>query len=56
MTPVDTRAAIDRFLTSPGLSDATRRAYRFDLDPFADWLDARGAASSTTSSSRSTPT
>jgi len=43
MTPVDTRAAIDRFLTSPGLSDATRRAYRFDLDPFADWLDARGA-------------
>jgi site-specific recombinase XerD len=43
MSPVDTRAAIDRFLASPGLSDATRRAYRFDLEPFADWLGARGA-------------
>jgi site-specific recombinase XerD len=38
---VDTRAAIERFLASPSLSDATRRAYRFDLDPFADWLEAR---------------
>jgi site-specific recombinase XerD len=40
---VDTRAAIDRFLASPGLGEATRRAYRFDLDPLADWLDSRGA-------------
>ncbi len=40
---MDTRAAIDRFLASPGLGEATRRAYRFDLDPLADWLEARGA-------------
>jgi integrase/recombinase XerC len=39
---VDTRAAIERFLASPSLSEATRRAYRFDLRPFADWLDGRG--------------
>jgi site-specific recombinase XerD len=38
---VDTRTAIDRFLTSPSLSDATRRAYRVDLDEFADWLRRR---------------
>jgi site-specific recombinase XerD len=40
---VETRAAIERFLASPSLSAATRRAYRFDLEPFADWLDGRGA-------------
>jgi site-specific recombinase XerD len=40
---VETRAAIDRFLDSPGLSEATRRAYRFDLEPFAAWLEGRGA-------------
>ena len=39
---MDTRAAIDRFLSSPGLSDATRRAYRSDLESFARWLDRRG--------------
>jgi len=39
---VETRAAIERFLASPSLSDATRRAYRFDLDPFAAWLAHRG--------------
>jgi integrase/recombinase XerC len=39
---VDTRAAIERFLRSPGLSDATRRAYRSDLESFAGWLDRRG--------------
>jgi site-specific recombinase XerD len=38
---VDTRAAIERFLASPSLSEATRRAYRFDLEPFADWLEGR---------------
>jgi site-specific recombinase XerD len=32
---------IERFLASPGLSDATRRAYRFDLEPFAHWLGER---------------
>ena len=37
------RAAIERFLASPGLGDATRRAYRFDLEPFAAWLDKQGA-------------
>ena len=44
MPGVDTRSAIERFLASPSISDATRRAYRFDLDPFAEWLDARGLA------------
>jgi site-specific recombinase XerD len=38
---VDTRDAIERYLASPGLSDATRRSYRFDLEPFADWLGRR---------------
>jgi site-specific recombinase XerD len=38
---VDSRAAIERFLASPSLSDATKRAYRFDLEPFADWLEGR---------------
>ena len=33
-----TQAAIDRFLASPGLSDATRRAYGADLRDFAAWL------------------
>src|SRR5437762_917600 len=36
--------AIERFLASPGLGEATRRAYRFDLEPFAAWLEKRGAA------------
>src|SRR5437588_2985555 len=38
---MDTRKAIDRFLGSPSLADATRRSYRFDLEPFANWLEAR---------------
>jgi site-specific recombinase XerD len=33
---------IDRFLESPSLSDATRRAYRVDVREFAAWLDRRG--------------
>jgi site-specific recombinase XerD len=41
---VQARAAIERFLDSPGLGEATRRAYRFDLEPFAAWLDKQGAA------------
>jgi site-specific recombinase XerD len=32
---------IERFLASPALSDATRRAYRTDLEQFARWLDGR---------------
>ena len=39
---MDTWAAIDRFLASPALAHATRRSYRFDLEPFGDWLEARG--------------
>jgi site-specific recombinase XerD len=36
--------ALERFLASPSLSEATRRAYRFDLEPFVAWLDARKTA------------
>ena len=32
---------IERFLGSPRLADATRRSYRFDLEPFAGWLAQR---------------
>ena len=39
---MDTRAAIDRFLRSQSLSEATRRAYRHDLDEFASWLRPNG--------------
>jgi integrase/recombinase XerC len=39
---VDTRTELKRFLASPGLSDATRRAYGFDLEPFSAWLERRG--------------
>jgi site-specific recombinase XerD len=39
---MDTEAAIDRFLESGGLSEATRRAYASDLRAFAEWLDLRG--------------
>jgi len=41
---VDTAAALDRFLASPALSDATRRAYRADLRDFGDWLAEQGLA------------
>ena len=36
------RAAIDRFLQSPSLGEATRRTYRVDVEEFARWLDERG--------------
>jgi len=39
---VDTRAAVDRFLANPALSDATRRSYRSDLSEFASWLTSQG--------------
>jgi site-specific recombinase XerD len=42
MDRLDLRTAIDRFLSSPSLSDSTRRAYGFDLRDFAEWLDAEG--------------
>jgi site-specific recombinase XerD len=38
---VDTRAAADRFLASPALSDATRRAYGGDVGEFCMWLEER---------------
>ena len=39
---MDTRAQVDRFLQSPSLAEATRRAYRGDLGEFAAWLERRG--------------
>ena len=39
---VDTDTATERFLAGPGLSDATRRAYRSDLRDFVRWLDESG--------------
>jgi site-specific recombinase XerD len=41
---METRAAIDRFLASPALSEATRRAYGTDLVEFASWLRSREAS------------
>ena len=41
---MDARAAADRFLASPALSEATRRAYRGDLEEFCTWLDGRGTS------------
>jgi site-specific recombinase XerD len=38
---VDARAAADRFLASPALSESTRRAYGSDLREFCDWLEER---------------
>jgi site-specific recombinase XerD len=33
---------IERFLDSPALSEATRRAYRVDVQEFCGWLEQRG--------------
>jgi site-specific recombinase XerD len=41
---VDLGRTIDRFLASPSFSDATRRAYRSDLNEFADFLTGKKAA------------
>ena len=38
------RALLERFLASPNLSDATRRAYRVDVEEFSGWLRARGTS------------
>ncbi|HZC75339.1 MAG TPA: tyrosine-type recombinase/integrase [Gaiellaceae bacterium] len=38
---MDARAAADRFLASPALSESTRRAYRGDLREFCGWLEER---------------
>src|SRR4029078_12957751 len=39
---VDTGVAVDRFLSSPALSEATRRAYAADLRDFTSWLGSQG--------------
>ena len=39
---MDIDAAVDRFLTSPSLSEATRRGYAVDVREFASWLRQRG--------------
>ena len=39
---MDARAAADRFLASPTLSAATRRAYGSDVGEFCAWLEERG--------------
>ena len=39
---METRAAIERFLAGARLSDATRRAYRTDVEEFVGWLRRRG--------------
>jgi len=41
---MDLRAAADRFLDSPSLSEGTRRAYRGDVGEFCNWLEARRIA------------
>jgi site-specific recombinase XerD len=38
---MDARATADRFLASPALSEATRRAYRSDVGEFCGWLEDR---------------
>ncbi|MBX5474783.1 MAG: tyrosine-type recombinase/integrase [Thermoleophilia bacterium] len=38
---VQARAAAERFLSSPSLAEATRRAYRVDVEEFCRWLEAR---------------
>jgi site-specific recombinase XerD len=39
---LDERAAVERFLESPALAAATRRAYRVDVEEFTGWLRRRG--------------
>jgi site-specific recombinase XerD len=38
---VQAQRAIDRFLASPRLGEATRRSYRADVEEFGQWLDDR---------------
>jgi site-specific recombinase XerD len=39
---MDSRAEAERFLRSPSLSEATRRAYRVDVEEFCSWLRGQG--------------
>src|SRR5881227_68730 len=41
---MDARAADDRFLASPALSEATRRAYGNDVGEFCTWLEGRSTS------------
>ena len=41
---MDVSAAVERFLASPTLSDASRRAYRVDVTEFVGWLEREGLA------------
>jgi site-specific recombinase XerD len=41
---VSDRALVERFLSAPDLSEATRRAYRVDAEEFASWLRAQGGS------------
>jgi site-specific recombinase XerD len=41
---VSDRALVERFLAAPELSEATRRAYRVDVEEFASWLRTRGSS------------
>ena len=41
---MDTRTAADRFIASPALSEATRRAYGGDVGEFCTWLEDRGTS------------
>ena len=41
---MDARAAADRFLASPALSEATRRAYGSDVGEFCTWLEGRSTS------------
>ena len=41
---MDANHAIARFLSSPALSESTRRSYRSDLREFAGWLERRGCS------------
>src|SRR6059058_192129 len=41
---MNARAAADRFLASPALSEATRRAYGSDVGEFCTWLEGRSTS------------
>jgi site-specific recombinase XerD len=41
---VSDRALVERFLAAPDLSEATRRAYRVDVEEFSAWLRRRGGS------------
>jgi integrase/recombinase XerC len=44
---VSDRDLVERFLAAPDLSEATRRAYRVDVEEFASWLRTRDGSLST---------